>query len=125
VVEAQRERSRTLKDMALQSLFFFREFDAFDDKAARKHLTAEAAPLLQAVAAGLDALPDWNARAIHGVIDSVAQRYVVSLGKVAQPLRVAVTGGAVSPPIDVTVALLGPATVSERIRRAVRYLPTS
>jgi glutamyl-tRNA synthetase len=125
VVEAQRERSRTLKDMAQQSLFFFREFDAFDDKAARKHLTAEAAPLLQAVAAGLDALPDWNARAIHGVIDSVAQRYVVSLGKVAQPLRVAVTGGAVSPPIDVTVALLGPATVSERIRRAVRYLPTS
>jgi glutamyl-tRNA synthetase len=125
VVEAQRERSRTLKDMAQQSLFFFREFDAFDDKAARKHLTAEAAPLLQAVAAGLDALPDWNARAIHGIIDSVAQRYVVSLGKVAQPLRVAVTGGAVSPPIDVTVALLGPATVSERIRRAVRYLPTS
>jgi glutamyl-tRNA synthetase len=125
VVEAQRERSRTLKDMAQQSLFFFREFEAFDDKAARKHLTAEAAPLLQALAAGLDALPDWNARAIHGVIDSVAQRYLVTLGKVAQPLRVAVTGGAVSPPIDVTVALLGAATVSERIRRALRYLPAS
>jgi len=124
VVEAQRERSRTLKDMAQQSLFFFREFDAYDDKAARKHLTAEAAPLLQELAAGLDALPDWNARAIHGVIDSVAQRYAVSLGKVAQPLRVAVTGGAVSPPIDVTVALLGRATVSERIRRVLCSLPT-
>jgi len=125
VVEAQRERSKTLKDMAQQSLFFFREFDAFDDKAARKHLTAEAAPLLQALAAGLDALPEWNARAIHGVIDLVAQRHLLSLGKVAQPLRVAVTGGAVSPPIDVTVALLGPATVSERIGRALRYLATS
>jgi glutamyl-tRNA synthetase len=87
-------------------------------------LTAEAAPLLQELAAGLDALPDWNARAIHGVIDSVAQRYAVSLGKVAQPLRVAVTGGAVSPPIDVTVALLGRATVSERIRRVLCSLPT-
>ena len=125
VVEAQRERSRTLKDMAQQSLYFFREFDAFDEKAARKHLTAEAVPLLQALAAGLDALPDWNAGAIHGVIDSVAQRYLVSLGKVAQPLRVAVTGGAVSPPIDVTVALLGPAKVSERISRALRYPATS
>jgi glutamyl-tRNA synthetase len=125
VVEAQRERSRTLKDMAQQSLFFFREFEAFDEKAARKHLTAEAAPLLQALAAGLEALADWNASAIHAVIDSVAQRYLLGLGKVAQPLRVAVTGGAVSPPIDVTVALLGRATVSERIRRALRYIPTS
>ena len=125
VINAQRERARTVKEMAQNSLFFFRDFETFDDKAARKHLTAEAAPLLQAVAVGLDALPDWNAGAIHGVIDSVAQRYIVSLGKVAQPLRVAVSGGAVSPPIDVTVALLGPATVSERIRRALRYLPSA
>lgn len=125
VVEAQRERSRTLKEMAQQSLYFFRDFAAFDDKAARKHLTAEAVPLLQALAAALEALPEWSVGAIHGVIDSVAQRYLVSLGKVAQPLRVAVTGGAVSPPIDVTVSLLGPTTVSERIRRALRYPATS
>jgi glutamyl-tRNA synthetase len=122
VVNAQRERARTLKEMAHNSLFFFREFDAFDDKAARKHLTAEAVPLLQALSAGFAALGEWNAGAVHEVINAVAQRHGVSLGKVAQPLRVAVTGGAVSPPIDITVALLGAETVAARVQRALRHL---
>ena len=53
---------------------------------------------------------------IHEVINAVAQRYGVGLGKVAQPLRVAVSGGAVSPPIDITVALLGQEQIAvERI----------
>ena len=122
VIHAQRERAKTLKEMAQNSLFFFRDFDTFDDQAAKKNLTAESAPLLQALASGLAALPDWNPGAIHGVIDAVAQRHAVGLGKVAQPLRVAVSGGAVSPPIDITVALLGAATVRERIERAMRYI---
>jgi glutamyl-tRNA synthetase len=122
VINAQRERARTLKDMAHNSLFFFRDFETFDEQAARKHLTAEAVPLLQALAAGLGALTDWNAGAIHAVIDAVAQRHGVSLGKVAQPLRVAITGGAVSPPIDITAALLGADTVSARIERALRHI---
>jgi len=121
VVNAQRERAKTLREMAQNSLFFFREFETFEDKAARKHLTAEALPLLQALAQGLGALKEWNAGAIHGVIDAVAVRHGLGLGKVAQPLRVAVTGGAVSPPIDITVALLGPEKALARIERAVRH----
>jgi glutamyl-tRNA synthetase len=119
VVNAQRERAKTLKEMALNSRFFFREFDAFDDKAAQKHLTAESAPLLRALAEGFSALAEWNAGAIHEVINAVALRHGLGLGKVAQPLRVAVTGGAVSPPIDMTVALLGPEKVQPRIERAL------
>jgi glutamyl-tRNA synthetase len=119
VVNAQRERAKTLKEMALNSRFFFREFDAFDDKAAQKHLTAESAPLLRALAEGFGALAEWNAGAIHEVINAVALRHGLGLGKVAQPLRVAVTGGAVSPPIDMTVALLGPEKVQPRIERAL------
>jgi glutamyl-tRNA synthetase len=121
VVNAQRERARTLTEMAHNSLFFFRDFERFDDKAAKKHLTAETAPLLQALFAGLAALADWNAGDVHEVINAVAQRHGVALGKVAQPLRVAVTGSAVSPPIDITVALLGPETVAARLQRALRY----
>jgi glutamyl-tRNA synthetase len=119
VVNAQRERARTLKEMALNSLFFFRDFDVFDDKAARKHLTAESAPLLRAMADGFGALEQWNAEAIHEVVNAVAQGQNLALGKVAQPLRVALTGGAISPPIDMTVALLGPDTVRTRIERAL------
>jgi glutamyl-tRNA synthetase len=122
VVNAQRERARTLKEMAQNSLFFFREFERYDEKAARKHLTSDAAPMLQTLAQGLDALGEWNAGAIHEVINAVGLRYALSLGKVAQPLRVAVTGGAISPPIDITVALLGQIRTGARIERALRWV---
>ncbi len=125
VVNAQRERSRTLKEMAQNSLFFFREFEQFDEKAARKHLTPEAAAYLQSLQEGFAALPEWNAGAIHEVINAVAGRYGLALGKIAQPLRVALSGGAVSPPIDLTAALLGREIVAARISRALRWLATS
>jgi len=118
VVNAQRERARTLAEMAQNSLFFFREFEHYDEKAARKNLTAETAPLLHAVGEAIVGVMTWNAGAIHDAINAVATRYGVTLGQVAQPLRVAVTGGAVSPPIDTTVALLGRSTVLSRIQRA-------
>ncbi len=121
VINAQRERAKTLREMAQNSLFFFRDFEAFDDKAARKHLNAESAPLLIALFDAFRALTEWNAAAINEVINAVAQRQGLALGRVAQPLRVAVTGAAVSPPIDITVALLGAEKVCSRIERAVQY----
>jgi len=120
VVNAQRERAKTLQEMAHNSLFFFRDFDSFDDKAAKKHLTADSAPLLRALLDGFEALGEWNAGAINEVINAVAQRHGLGLGRVAQPLRVAVTGGAISPPIDITVALLGLETMRARIARALK-----
>jgi glutamyl-tRNA synthetase len=124
VVNAQRERAKTLKEMANNSAFFFREFEHYDEKAANKHLTADSVALLQALQEGLKGIAEWNAGSIHEVINSVATRYGLGLGKVAQPLRVAVAGGAVSPPIDITVALLGPATTSARIERALQWIAT-
>jgi glutamyl-tRNA synthetase len=121
VANAQRERARTLNEMAQNSLFFFCDIEAYDDKAARKNLTSDAAPVLQALEEGFKALDEWNAGAIHGVVNAVAQRYGLGLGKVAQPLRVALSGGAVSPPIDITVALLGRQRTCERIERAVSW----
>jgi len=123
VANAQRERARTLDEMARNSLFFFREIEAYDDKAARKNLTPDAVPLLLALQEGFQTLSEWNAGSIHEAINAVAQRYGVGLGKVAQPLRVAVSGGAVSPPIDITVALLGKETTCARIGAALRWSP--
>jgi glutamyl-tRNA synthetase len=121
VANAQRERARTLKEMAQNSIFFFRDIESYDEKAARKNLTADAMPGLQALLEGFKALGEWNAGSIHEVINAVAQRYGVGLGKVAQPLRVAICGGAISPPIDITVALLGRETTCARIERALRW----
>jgi glutamyl-tRNA synthetase len=121
VANAQRERARTLNEMAQNSLFFFCEIEAYDEQAARKNLTSDTAPVLQALEEGFKALSEWNAGAIHEVINAVAQRFGVGLGKVAQPLRVAISGGAVSPPIDITVALLGKERTCGRIEDALRW----
>ncbi|HYL04178.1 MAG TPA: glutamate--tRNA ligase [Steroidobacteraceae bacterium] len=107
VIVAQRERARTMKEMAENSRFFFSDDIRLDPKAVAKHLSAEALVALDRVRTLLAGLPEWNAAAIHGALNELAVQLAVGLGKVAQPLRVAVTGGAVSPPIDATLALLG------------------
>ena len=119
VVEAQRERSKTLKEMATASLFFFRE-PVFDDKAVAKHLTAEALTLLAGLQAELTELADWSAPAIHNTLETFAAMHQLGLGKVAQPLRVALCGGTISPPIDATVALLGRERAMARLTAALQ-----
>ncbi len=107
VITAQRERARTMKEMAENSRFFFVETPELDPKAAAKHLTPEAMPVLAQVRARLTALPEWTAPAIHAALSELASTLQSGLGKIAQPVRVAVAGTAVSPPIDATLALLG------------------
>jgi glutamyl-tRNA synthetase len=118
VVEAQRERAKTMKEMATASLFFFREPVA-DEKAHAKHLTPDARALLAALHAELVALPQWTAPAIHELLNAFAAARSLGLGKVAQPLRVALSGGTVSPPIDATAALLGREVVLARLQRVI------
>lgn len=107
VVKVQRERAKTLVEMAQNSVFFFREPSGYDAKAAAKHLTKDVAPALHALRGRLERLPDWTPTAIHEALAETAQAHGLDLGKLAQPLRVVLTGRAVSPPIDVTLHLLG------------------
>jgi glutamyl-tRNA synthetase len=107
VIVAQRERAKTMKEMAANSRFFFVEAVEIDPKAAAKHLTADARPVLQKVRERLTEIPEWTAAAIHGVVEALSQELQAGLGKIAQPIRVAVSGTAVSPPIDQTLDLLG------------------
>ncbi len=116
VAEALRERAKTLKEMASANLFFFRE-PVVDEKAVAKHLTPEARGVLQEFSAVLAGQSDWSAQALHGLLNDFATQKGLGLGKVAQPLRVALTGGTVSPPIDATLALLGKDQVLARINR--------
>jgi glutamyl-tRNA synthetase len=121
VAEAYRERAKTLHEMAQASVFFFQDFEAYHDKAAAQHLGAGSLTALQALRDALAALLDWRPEAIHELVNGVAESLGLKLGKVAQPLRVAVSGGPVSPPIDVTVALLGQAATLARLERAIRH----
>ena len=122
VVKAQRERAKTLVEMAVNSRFFYQDFAAFEEKAAKKNLKAGARESLQQLRDGLVALEPWNAEAIHALVESVAEQLELKMGKVAQPLRVAVCGGAVSPPIDITVQLIGRERCLKRIDMALAYI---
>jgi glutamyl-tRNA synthetase len=107
VILAQRERAKTLKEMAQNSRFFFVDSIELDPKAAAKHLGSDALPAVAKVRERLAALPEWSAATIHTALNELATQLNSGLGKIAQPVRVAVTGTAVSPPIDATLALLG------------------
>jgi glutamyl-tRNA synthetase len=125
VALAQRERAKTLKEMAQNSVFFFQDVTAYEEKAAKKNLGSDAGPVLAAVRKCLAELPEWHASGIHSAIEQVAADCAVGMGKVAQPIRVAVSGTAVSPPIDATLEILGRDAVLARIDRAIAYINTS
>lgn len=122
VVRQQQERARTLVEMAEISAFFYRDYDDFDEKAAKKHLKVTAHESLVQVRERLASLDDWEAAALHQVVIDVAASSGLNMGKVAQPLRVAVVGRAASPGIDVTLQLVGKEACLRRIDRALEYI---
>jgi glutamyl-tRNA synthetase len=118
IVVAQRERVKTLKEMATNSVFFFRAPEAYDEKAVRKHVTPDIVAALGEIMTGFEQLAEWSAPAVHEFISGFAVRKGVALGKLAQPLRLAVCGGTVSPPIDATLAILGRRETLARLAKA-------
>lgn len=122
VVRAQRERCKTLVQMADESVYFYRDFEAYDDKAVKKNFKLGAEEVLQYLWNKFDALADWEAEVLHQVVLDAAESLQLGLGKVAQPLRVAVCGTAVSPAIDATLSLLGREKTLDRIARAIQYI---
>ncbi len=124
VVKAQQERAKTLVEMAELSLFFYQDFADYEEQAAKKHLKAAATEPLRRVRAALAALADWTPAAVHETVQQVSDALGLGMGKVAQPLRVAVSGRAATPGIDVTVWLVGRDATLRRIDRALAWIDT-
>ena len=120
VVKAQAERCRTLKEIAEKSTYFYTDSITIDPQAAQKNLTPEQRPQLTLLKTELEALEKWEAPAIHQVIEKVSKALNVGMGKVAMPLRVAVTGNVISPSIDLTLELLGRARSLVRLGEAIQ-----
>lgn len=122
VIEAQRERSKNLAEMAERSVFFYKDFDQYEPKAAKKHLKLEFAGPLGQFRQKLEKLGVWERETIHTALIETAESAELKLGKLAQPVRIAVTGGAISPPIDLTLWLLGREKTLSRIDDMLVYL---
>jgi glutamyl-tRNA synthetase len=106
-VTAFRERAKTLEEMATMAAPYLKQGVTLDEKAAAKHLTADSRLLLKQVRDEVAALPEWTVPTLDAVIKTVSERAGVGMGKVAQPVRVAVTGNTTSPGIGETLLLMG------------------
>ena len=122
IVKTQQERAKTLKEMAEKSLMFYNDYEEFDDKAAKKNLKEAGLEPLELLLTKFEVLDDWSKEPLHQVILDTAETLDLKLGKVAQPLRVALSGTSVSPALDATLFLLGKETCLKNIKKGINYI---
>lgn len=123
IVIALRDRVQTLKDMAERASVWFLPITHYDDKAVAKHLTAAARAPLADMRARLAALEAWTVEGIESAFQATVEASGLGMGKVAQPLRVAITGTQISPDISHTIFLAGEFEALARIDAALAKIP--
>jgi glutamyl-tRNA synthetase len=122
VVLSLRDRVKTLVEMADLAKFYFTEEITYDEKAADKFLNRKTAPMLETICSSLSQETTLNKERCHQLIQQLAETEGVPLVNVAQPLRVALTGKTVSPPMDEVMDALGKEEVLKRVGKAIDYI---
>jgi glutamyl-tRNA synthetase len=117
-----RERLPTLVRYAADFRYFY-EKPAFDEKAKAKFLTADAKPMLQELRDGVAGLPALDAEPLEKLFKDAAEKRGLGLGKVAQPARVALTGGTASPGMYDVIQILGREETLARLDAAIAGIP--
>jgi glutamyl-tRNA synthetase len=125
VVATLRDRAKTLVELAEFCGFYLVDTIEPDPKAAAKHLTAAVAPALADLDARLAAVAAWDEPSIEAVFQATIGAHALKLGQLAQPVRVAMTGGTVSPGIYEVLAVLGRERTLARLRRATARLASA
>jgi glutamyl-tRNA synthetase len=123
LVDLLRERSKTLVEMAALARFYYVDELSVDEKAAAKFLKPETRPRLAELRAALERVDPWDRAALEPAFQKVIAAHGVELGALAQPVRVAITGGTVSPPIFETLEVLGRERTLRRLDLALRSIP--
>lgn len=119
VARVLQERAKTLVDLVAQARYFFAAVEV-DPKAREKFLSADSTPVLQAIRTGLAAMASPDAPQLEKLFNEAAQSRGLGLGKVAQPVRVALTGGTASPGIYDVILILGREEALRRLDDAIR-----
>jgi glutamyl-tRNA synthetase len=114
------ERSHTLVEMKLGAVPFIVDDIIMDEKAKAKHLTPEVMPLLRELALKLQSVEPFTHAELESAFNALVAEKCIKLGKLAQPVRVAVTGGTVSPGIFDVLEVMGREKTLKRIEAALR-----
>ena len=122
LIDVQKQRTETLKDLAEQSVLFYKDFDEYAANAAKKHLRPVILEPLNALYGSLESIQSWDNEQIKAVIEGTAEKFEIKMGKIGQPLRVAVSGTGISPSIDDTLRLLGQEKSLVRLRKAIDFI---
>ena len=125
VVRSLRERVKTLVEMADLSEFYFSKEIIYDEGGAKKFLREETIPMFEQVIHALQKEDGPDKESCHRLIHQLAEARGEPLVKIAQPIRVALTGRTVSPPIDEVMEILGSEVVIQRLQRAIEYIKKS
>ena len=122
LVAVQAERCKTLVELCEMSLYFYTDSLEYDAEAVKKHLRPVVLEPLSALLERFKKLECWERNLLQECINDTSTEFDMNMGKIAQPLRVAVTGSGVSPAIDVTLFLLGKDKVLVRLEDALEKI---
>ena len=121
VVRNYCERTHTLKEMAQKAACYYQDITEYDQAGVKKWIKEGSVEILQASLEALKALSSWDAKSIDEALENVAKAKEVGMGKVGQPLRIAITGSAMSPGIGDTMMLVGQQRTFDRIQKAIEH----
>jgi len=122
VIEALRDRSKSLVDMAKNCVMFYHDFEDFDSNLAIKFFNLKSRPVLGDLLINLETLDQWSAEHIHEVIQSICESRNIGFGKVGQPLRLAISGDGKAGSIDKSAQLVGKKRVLLRLKMATDWI---
>jgi glutamyl-tRNA synthetase len=117
-----RERAKTLTELVDAAHYYLSDDIVLDPKAAGKFLTKDAVPPIETLNEKLAALSDFSEPAIEHAFAATLSEHQIAMGKLAQPVRVALTGGAVSPGIHEVIAVLGKDRTIQRLEKALQFI---
>jgi len=119
------QRSQTLIEMAQKSAFYFKKDLTFDEKARDKFLNKEIKPHIEKLIIGINDMTLFEHDPLESLLKKVAEEAGLKLGKLAQPVRVALTGSTSSPGIYDVILLLGKTTTLKRLNEGVGFIEQS
>ncbi|MER3446152.1 MAG: glutamate--tRNA ligase [Candidatus Dadabacteria bacterium] len=123
IVNILRERAKTLVELADSAEYFFADEIKYEGAARKKFLTSDALPIIEELINKLSSLRDFTVPELQRIFGEITEKREIKLVQIAQPVRVALTGGTVSPGIFEVMEVLGREKVLERLKRAVSQIP--
>ncbi|MBU1182272.1 MAG: glutamate--tRNA ligase, partial [Proteobacteria bacterium] len=122
VIKTLNARSKTLKEMAESAVFYFKDTVSYDKDAATKFFTSDSLKILKMLMESLESLQLFDEKSLENAFIIAMEATGLKLGKIAQPVRVALTGKTVSPGIFEILNVFGKEKSIDRLRRAVSFI---